>query len=181
MPASLETWYVNDSDVLSLQQTYNNFILHRASSMFPLHLNLYTPFSPSFPTYQSRLCADNECKRVAMPMIYVNQVNFYDFNTQTRKSISVYKDASINTANTSERVYYCGACSDETKVYALYMNQDNEDSYEKRQPTEIHVFSFDGNFIRRFAVREYLIDIVCDNKGNLYGLNLDNEIYKYQL
>lgn len=60
------------------------------------------------------------------------------------------------------------------------MNQSNEDSYDVAKEMEIHVFDFDGVYVGRCVVQEYIIDIDCDGE-NLYGKNLEGDIYKYTL
>lgn len=84
------------------------------------------------------------------------------------------------TSDDDMHVYYCSTCTDGNKVYALYMNQSDDDSYEVQKAMEIHVFNFDGGYIRRFSVPEYIVDIDCDEE-NLYGVDFDGNIYRYPL
>lgn len=177
-PASLETWYVDDDKQIVLQQHADNFLLYRNGTSINDAKRLYEPHTPAFPLYHSRLCANSSGQKVALPMMYMDRINFYDFEKDCLSAVSLY-GAPASTDN-ELHVYYCSTCTTSDKVYALYMNQSNEDSYDVAKEMEIHVFDFDGVYVGRCAVQEYIIDIDCDDE-NLYGKNLEGDIYKYTL
>lgn len=176
--ASLETWYVDSDNQIVLQQHSDHFLLYRNGTSPKDAKKLYKPHMPAFPLYHSRLCASSNGQKVALPMMYMDRINFYDFDKDRLVATSMYgAKASIDD---ELHVYYCSTCTDGDKVYALYMNQSNEDSYDIPKAMEIHVFDFDGVYVGRFVVPEYIIDMDCDD-NNLYGVDLEGSIYKYTL
>ena len=177
-PASLESWYVDSGRQIVLQQHADNFSLHQNGKSIKDPKKLYEPHAPAFPLYQSRLCASPNGRKVALPMMYMDKINFYDFEKDHLSSVSVY-DAPASKDD-ELHVYYCSTCTDGDKVYALYMNQSNEDSYDVPKNMEIHVLDFDGVYLGRYVVQEYIIDIDCDDES-LYGLDLEGNIYKFTL
>ena len=42
------------------------------------------------------------------------------------------------------------------------------------------MFDFDGVYLGRYVVQEYITDIDCDDES-LYGLDLEGNIYKFTL
>lgn len=177
-PASLESWYVDSDKQIVLQQHADNFSLLQNGKSIKDSKKLYEPHAPAFPLYQSKLCASSNGRKVALPMMYMDKVNFYDFEKDCLSSVSLY-GAPTSTEN-ELHVYYCSTCTDGEKVYALYMNQSIEDSYAVPKNMEIHVLDFDGVYLGRYVVQEYIIDIDCDDE-NLYGLDLEGNIYKFTL
>lgn len=177
-PASLEAWFVDQDRQIILQQHTDNFLLYNKGDRIKDAKRLYDDHTPAFPLYQSRLCANSSGQKVALPMMYIDRVNFYDFETGKLSSVSMY--GTSTTSDDDMHVYYCSTCTDGNKVYALYMNQSDDDSYEVQKAMEIHVFNFDGGYIRRFSVPEYIVDIDCDEE-NLYGVDFDGNIYRYPL
>ena len=71
-------------------------------------------------------------------------------------------------------------------AYLLYQNSTNEDLRERKTNPEIHVFDWNGNFIKRLLLDRPAYNIaVSDNDDELYVLsldeNLDPQIYKSKL
>ena len=178
--AGLEVWYAGDSDLILLQQTNDNFVLTRTSSEYKSNVELFKPNIPSFPNYQSLLTANANSTCIAMPMVHLNQINFFDFTHSQKKSVSLYEDAKMPETRLPG-TYYCSACTDGNLVYALYMNQNSKDSYSTEKSMEIHVFDYDGNYKGRKILPEYVVNITIDKDGFLYGLNHEGNIYKYIL
>jgi len=52
----------------------------------------------------------------------------------------------------AKHIYYCGVEVTDSFIYGLYMNQSNEDTFEKEKSMEIHVFSWDGEVISKFNI-----------------------------
>lgn len=178
--ASLAAWHCGENDNIMIQQLSDNFVLLRTGKNYKTKMELYAPHSPSFPIYQTRLCADSKGENIAMPMIYMNQINFYSFKDKKKKSVSVYENAT--TSNEKDlHTYYCSACTDGALVYAIYMNQNNSEAYCIPKNTEIHVFDFYGNLKKVLICFQYIFDIDCDMDNNLYGLDLDGNVYKYAM
>lgn len=174
--ASLEAWYVDERHQIVLQQGSDNMLLYRNGEQAADAKQLYEAHVPPFPLYQSCLCANADGRKVALPMMFMNRIGFYDFESGNQSAASLYEPTTMPGNNL--HVYYCSTCTDGNYVYALYMNQSNEDSYMTSKSMEIHVFNFDGVYVRRFMVSEYIIDIACDAES-LYGVDLEGSVYKY--
>ena len=78
--------------------------------------------------------------------------------------------------------YYCNITASRNYVYALYMNQTYDDSYEVEKPMEIHVFDWSGRHIRTYATREYIWRIsVSPDDRTLIACDMDNSVLKYSI
>lgn len=177
-PASLESWYVDDETQIVLQQVMDNFLLYHNGDRIKNAKRLYEDHTPSFPIYHSRMCVNSTGRKVALPMFYMDRINFYDFKTDRLSSVSLY--GAPDSSDKELHVYYCSTCTDGDKVYALYMNQSSEESYRLPKSMEIHVLDFEGAYIGRFSVSEYLTHISCDGEF-LYGVERSGDIYRYKL
>lgn len=179
-PASLAAWNCGEKDNIIIQQLPSNFMLLRTGEKYKIKMELYESFSPSFPIYQSLLCVDKKGENIAMPMIYMNQINFYSFKDEKRKSVSMYVNAhSPNEGST--HTYYCSVCTDGSLIYALYMDQEESEAYSTPKSMEIHIFDYNGNIKRVLACPQYVVDIDCDTDKYLYGLDIDGNIYRYEI
>lgn len=140
---------------------------------------LYTPTDDAFNNYHSYMVFCDKKHKLVSAMRFRNQINFFDTNTKDRKSVIVnsHKEKYIN--NNEGHQYYCSISANENNIFALYMNQSDEDSYEVVKPMEIHVFDWNGNFISKYMVKEYIVRIAVDEKGNIYGRDLESNIFKY--
>lgn len=177
---SLATWSCGEKDNIMIQQLPNNFILLRTGEKYKTKMELFEPYSSSFPIYQCYLCVDASGENIAMPMIYLNQINFYSFKSREKKSISMYANA-LSPDDSKDHTYYSSVCTDGTSVFALYMNQDYSEAYNTPKTMGIHVFDFNANLKHVYICPQYIYDIACDKDNNLYGLDIDGNIYKYEI
>lgn len=139
---------------------------------------LYQTTDNPFSKYHSYMAYNDDKDIIVAAMRYANQVNFMNLKTKDRKSVIVKSKKSIE--NDSEGFeYYCNIAANENNVFALFMNQSAEESYDVSKPMEIHSFDWEGNFIEKYKVSEYILRIAVDNKGNLYGKDLLGNVYKY--
>lgn len=181
----INAFCVNDSTILYEQETKDNYRIHlfnTKQNRILKRYDLYTPSRDAFGTYYSHLLLHPDKNRLAGVMTTLNQVNFLSVKDGKKKALSLYQKAILETDDEKKTQFYCGVTSTADNVYALYMNQSQEDSFSKPKPMEIHVFGWDGTFKGVLVADEYITRIAVDTQGRyLYGLDLDNNVYKYKL
>ncbi len=139
---------------------------------------LYEPTEDPFSTYHSYMVMNDKSKKLVSAMRYANQINFLDLDSKERKTY-VVKSKDVPSSEEEGHEYYCNIKANDRNVFALYMNQNAKDKYSVEKPMEIHVFDWDGNFVDKILVNEYLIRIAVDNDGNIFGKDRNGNIYKY--
>lgn len=79
--------------------------------------------------------------------------------------------------------YYMGIFAGENQFYALYRNQKESEYYKVSNQTEIHVFDYKGNPLKKLIIPEYIISFTVDEtNGFIYGVDHMNEkILRYKL
>ena len=97
--------------------------------------------------------------------------------------MSLYADAQTPIEDEDKQMnYYTGITTTSKYVYALYMNQSREEAFDKEQPTEIHVFDWDGNFVKKLVANEYLYSITVNANDNaIYACDMEGNVYRYEL
>lgn len=79
-------------------------------------------------------------------------------------------------------MYYADLQVTDKNIYALYLNQNYKDAYEKKKKVELHVFGKDGTLHEILSFDQYIIGISVDmSHGILYGLSYDDCIYAYDI
>lgn len=170
-----------NESLLYIQQVEDNFkLILKKKGDVTKEVDLFNPNTMPFPTYHCLSCINKEGTILALPMVYTNQVNFYDLSTDEKYSISLY-NAPMAYDDNNCHIYYCSVCTDGKFVYALYMNQTLEDSFYQHKNSEIHVFDFKGNLMHTYTCKEYLMDIDIAFDNCLYGLSCDEIVYKYEM
>jgi hypothetical protein len=72
--------------------------------------------------------------------------------------------------------YTFSYCTD-TYFYLLYQNATREDLKQNKNKSEIHVFDWKGNIIKRYALNQPIYNFaVSDNDDYLYALGLDEKL-----
>ena len=181
-PRTMNSFYVNDSLIVCEQEIRDNyglFLINPQTKKIISKKKIYEPHKKPFNIYNSRMVINKEKNKIAFAMRYVNQINFMALDSDWRKAISVYDDASMDKQG--EKEYYCDIATDGKYVYALYMNQTLDDAFEKEKDMEIHVMDWDGNLVKVLHSKEYLIKLAVDSHGTLYGNDLDSNVYKYKI
>ncbi|HLW50412.1 MAG TPA: BF3164 family lipoprotein, partial [Sphingobacteriaceae bacterium] len=119
-------------------------------------------------------------------MLSINQLNLWNLDTDERKSVIIEKpylpDQVIDIDGLENRTFFCDLEVSNDLVFALYMDQDYDISYE--QPKEMTVFIFDWklNLIKTYVVDEYIQDIAVDPiRHKLYGVCGDNIVFEYDI
>lgn len=190
-PRSANAFVLNDSSIISEEMTDDNYVLKRVTQegetildekMY--EINIRSPFS----YYKSSMCI-NEGKNVLCAAMHsINQVNFYNYSTKKRKSVSLgnvnTRDEIVTNNDTGieDWVYYAFTYATPHFFYSLYLNQSYEDAYEKEKKVEIHIFTPTGNLVRIIKLDKYILRFAIDNNDKtLYGIYDDSTIYKYNL
>lgn len=181
----INAFYVNDSTILYEQETMDNYrvyVYNTLQGKAVKQYDLYTPCRDAFGVYYSYMLLHPNKNKLVAAMATLNQVNFLTVKDGKRKAVSLYEKSVLEKDHEKRKQYYCDVTATADRIYALYMNQSKEESFDKPKPMEIHVFDWDGNFKERLLVGEYIFNIAVNEKGQyLYGLNLDNNVYKYKL
>lgn len=184
----LNAFYVNDSTIIYEQEMRDNYRLYvfdAKRGKARQHYDLYSPCkeNETFNVYRTYMQLHPDAERLVGVMANMNQVNFLSATTNKRKAVSLYEEAELCYDYEKQTYFYCGVTATRNRVYALYLDQCSKESFEKAKPVEVHVFDWDGNFIERLRINEYLCGIAVDERGkNLYGAEImHNHVYKYKL
>lgn len=95
--------------------------------------------------------------------------------------MSVCEDAKICEDPKQSIVYYSCIAANGRHAYALYTNEKQYGHSESR-PSEIHVFDWKGNFVKKILARDSLFRIAVDGDDNVYGLNVKSQsVIKYDV
>lgn len=181
----INAFYVNDSTILYEQEAEDNYRLYMFNTLQDKAVgqyDLYIPYQNAFSVYYSNMLLHPDKSKLVAAMSTQNQVNFLSIKDGKKKAVSLYEESRLEKDNERQRQYYCDVTATADRIYALYMDQPKEESFDKPKPMEIHVFDWEGNFKERLLVNEYVFNIAVNEQGKyLYGLTLDNDVYRYEL
>lgn len=174
---------LDESVIVYAQMTANNFrlsIKNVNDTLATEQFDLYVPSDDPFGTYRSFMKVNAPRKMAALAMGRMNQVNFISLDNGKRSSCSLYEDPVL--PDEKRMVYYCNITASDNYVYALYMNQTYEESYEVDKPMEIHVFDWNGNYIRTYVTKQYISRISIAPDDNLIAAcDIYDNVYIYPL
>lgn len=182
---SRNAFYVNDTTIVYDYASADNINLKIVNPVTKASQNieLFKPHDDAMNTYAMCSAINLNKGVIAMGMQFVNQMNFISINGQDKKSVSLYKDATI-VENYEDRTIYYGCVAPTDKyVCALYANLPLKNIIKglpAPNPREIHVFDWDGNFRKKIVLKENVSIITFDKDYNMYGLTEDGEVYKYK-
>lgn len=190
-PRSVFCFCINDSVLMSEQFMGNNYNLlkHNIISNTLFEETLYSEdVKNAFSLYRSIWRLDSYNNRMVGVMQSIDQINFYSIDDQKKYSIVVgdlrtNRDELIDgTTGLERKTTFCDLEITDSNIYALYMNQDYDDVYEKSKSQEVLIFDLDGNLNRIIRLNEYIIDITISSDGEyLYGKTPNDDIYQYKL
>mgnify|MGYP000697657425 CR=1 FL=1 len=144
----------------------------------------------NFVTYLSSVMASNlNNGKVVDAMIFFPQINIFDTENGTLKSVAVNKsyrkwESVINRMIGSDtRQYYVGVSSSQDYIFAAYKDVTLEELMKGIHETSIHVFDWDGNFLYDINVEEDIEDMTFDSRtGYLYCIEKsERKIVRYDL
>ena len=183
-PRTMNAFYINDHTVAYDSETADNYqfkIENPSGRQTVKTIDLYPPHKDAFNTYRSNMAINGGGDRLAFAMVTLNQVNFMSLDGSERSSVSVYEDAKICEDPKQSIVYYSCIAANDRHVYALYANEKQYGHSESR-PSEIHVFDWKGNFVKKILVKDVLFRIAVDGDDNVYGLNVKSQsVIKYDV
>ena len=177
-PYSASNYYLFDpftNDTIRSYIIYNRPIVNELSSD-PL----------AFLSSSDRIKPDKS--KVAMGMRMVSQINILDlesgkllgFRHRNTPDYSFLEKDPFNF-----RVYYHQICVDDDYIYGLYLNNNLTDIEINLDfaTSEIHIFDWEGNFVKRVILDQKMDQIAVDLKNRtLYGYNtVEEELYAYEV
>lgn len=132
----------------------------------------------------SLVCQDR--KILVMAMCMFPQINILDLKTEKRMSIAVSRDYKSwkNTLTQSYdegHYYYTYITQSADGFMALYYGVPFQDFIQQSVIPHIHVFDWDGNFLYDVQVQGNLKVIATGDGKVLYGVDENDDIYRYDL
>ena len=188
-PMSMNAFYTQDGSTILETMTPDNFelFINKGEKEVYKDTLYHIDMKPSFSYYKSIMRLNPDCSILVSAMNTINLVNVLNLNTHERLSLCVGKYTDINnivdkTTLLEKRTFYTDLKITTNYIYALYMNQDYKDSYQKEKPVEIHMFDLQGNFIRQLNIPQYLKNFcISEDDSKIYGLLNDHSVYAYDI
>lgn len=191
-PMSMNAFFISDSLILAENMGQDNFHMISYNPLLNKEISSEQLYSPSvkegvFSYYKSAWRISNDKNRMVSVMFSINEVNFWNRYTGSRFSCSIGPFVPIDKlvdekTQLEKQTYYCDVKTTDRFVYALYMNQSHDIAYLEEKPMEVHVFDWDGQFVKRFILPQYILGIAVDADDKMiYGLEEDSAIYKYNI
>lgn len=189
LPMSVNAFYINDSLVVQEVMTERNYNLFvgNADSISEYNTLYSIDVSGPFSYYKSIFRLDPSSSFLISAMQSINQINYINWKTKERISscvgtITKWENIVDKKTGLENWTYYADLKVTNDCVYALYMDQNYNDSYEVEKPVEIHVFDKRGKLVKILNLDKYLVHFDIDeNTSTLYGLMNDSEIYSYKI
>lgn len=189
LPMSVNAFYVNDSTVIQEVLEENNCkLVSFCNKQVMTEEVLYKIDQSPVTSYYGNISRIDEHNHLIISAMYsINQVNFLNYKTGKRFSACVgnvtpKEDIIDIHTGLSKWVYYANLRIADNFIYALYINQNYNDAYEKEKEVQLHVFDVQGRLCKIFILDEYIINIAIDETRKiLYGLSGNDCIYAYAL
>lgn len=188
LPMSINAFLTKEGNVVQEVMTPNNFELVTKKGDDIHKENIYKKDTPHpFSMYKSTMRMDTDSQLLFFSMVAANQINIMDLSCGKRSSICIGEYTDVEEiidkdTNTEKWVYYVDLRVTPNYIFALYMNQNYQDSYAKEKPVEIHLFNKKGIPLKIIQLNEYIKNIcITEDEMTIFGLNNDHSIYKYEL
>ncbi|WP_172917016.1 BF3164 family lipoprotein [Capnocytophaga canis] len=189
--ASVHAFPLKDTLIVSETMKKNNYWLTffnpiTQTTVFdkPIYPNPSNHFSN---LYQSVWAAKSDKTWIVGAMEALNQINFVSL-VDAEKSFSVSLgsatdvEKAIDNEGVVKHAYYCDVATTSEYVFALKLDQVEEESYEIAKPVTVEVLDWNGKPQYVLEIDEYLLDISVDEElKKIYGLSSDDTIYEYEL
>lgn len=168
---------IRDGHVLHEFTLYENPIPYKKNEKSPSIYNmLYSTTDQIKP----------DLKKVVSAMGFLHQINILDLESGIYTSFRSYNtpefsdliDKDYNELN----LYYKSTCVDNDFIYTLFINKPM-DMKNLPSSNEIHVFDWDGNFIKRFILDQHIDQIRIDLANHiLYGKKeITDQVYSFKM
>ncbi len=190
-PLSVYCYCVGDSVYINEQLIGSNYELQMRDAALNnvFSETLYSVDTDrAFSLYKTNWRLDSQRNRMIGSMFSVNQINIYSLSDHARQSIIIGDQQTdmkklINAETGTERTStFADLELADTGIYALYINQNFDDAYEKEKPQDLLIFDWEGNLVQTVRLNEYIIDFTISRDGkHLFGRARGNKIYHYAL
>ncbi len=190
-PMSVNSFIIDDSLAICESMTQNNYSLIKYNYKNHNKLvenNIYlSPQKNPFNFYKSIWRINYESNILVGAMHSINQLNFWNLNTNEKKSVIIetpYLPNQIVDEKTGleNRTSFCDLEISRDFIFALYMDQEYGLSYETPKKMTLFIFNWDALLVARLIVEEYILNIAVDSKQEkLYGLCEDDKVFVYDL
>lgn len=190
-PMTMNAFKLNDSTTICESMTHDNYTLIKYDYRNGTKLtdnNVYqTPVENPFSFYKSIWRINDKKDKMIGAMYSVNQLNLWNLSTDEKKSIAIEKayppDQVINKETGLENwTFFCDLEATNDFVFALYMDQEYNFSYELPKKMTLLVFDWNLQPITTYEIDEYILDIAIDpNQQKLYGISEDDKVFEYSL
>jgi hypothetical protein len=128
--------------------------------------------------------------KIAMGMERLSQINILDLETGNLKGFRLkntpdFGDIPLTNESIRNRIkfYYTDLCVSDNHIYTLYADAFLEDiETYPFQSKWVHIYDWDGNFIKKLELEHVASQIAFDYVNNLlYTYNENDEIYCYKI
>ncbi len=190
-PMSLSAFKLNDSITVCESMTHDNYSLIKydyinKSKLFEENIYL-NPSENPFSLYKSLWRINHKNNIMVGAMLSINQLNLWDLDTDKKKSVVIGKpylsDQIIDKeSRLGNRTFFCDLEVSRDFIFALYMDQEYNLSYETPKEMTVFVFNWDLDLITSYVIDQYILDIAVDaDQKKLYGVREDNSIFEYSI
>ncbi|WP_226391218.1 BF3164 family lipoprotein [Penaeicola halotolerans] len=131
---------------------------------------------PKYNLYFSRIAKHPTKELIASVMRGFDRLDIYDFEgnlVHEVKSPNYEREYELSLIGdkATEKKFYMGVRGSEKYIYAIYYDQLDKDYSRDLIPTQIKIFSWEGQELANIEVPEYLMSFEVDEeRGRLYGV-----------
>ena len=129
-------------------------------------------------------------KKLALAMQTVPQINILDIETEQMNCFRLKGAPGLDYLNGRSRedlhIYYNNIAAGNKYIYAVFWGSplaQLTNALETMNKPELHVFDWDGNFIKRLRFNNYIGDICLDEKASLLYAKIysTDQVFVYSL
>ena len=116
-----------------------------------------------------------------LAILDINGNNHLVVTTSDKLNDKAIIEDAIKNDNLGDRTYYQDLNVTENSIFALYLGCDNT-KFREQSSAKVHVFSWEGELKMVYHLDKPLYSIaVTDDESALYGMTLEETIYRYEL
>lgn len=147
----------------------------RRISYLPETMNFDPGLAPqTLQEITQNLCAYNPQKRTVVSVAFsFPQVDFRPIDSLRFTTLFIDRILMPEQCIAQpRRTYFASVCGDSKYVYALWLDQDDDDFGDIEKPSSVLVFDWGGNPVARLEFAEYILGIAIDpTSARLFALN----------